>query len=290
MFPRGGDGRIPIAMVTGNAGTTSTSTMLASILATASYIVGSATIEGVRINGELVEEAGLASAESAFIVLRDPTVTAAVLETACVGIVKTGLSVDRCDVAALLDVEHDQIGVEGIETLDDIVAVMRKVLDVARNAVVLNADDPLCVALAEEFRPRVRTILFSKSPQTAAVRSHIAAGNEALFLAERDGRETLVVASRSGEASLLATGEVPATKDGRSGSSSLNALSASALAIGLNVGHDAIRSGLCRFGKEQEAAMPSTAFAAASYAVENGRPVFLERSETGKGEVFRAQA
>jgi hypothetical protein len=89
---------------------------------------------------------------------------------------------------------------------------------------------------------------------------------------------------------LLATGEVPTTKDGRIGSSSLNALSASALAIGLNVGHDAIRSGLRRFGKEQEAAMPSTVFAAASYAVENSHPVFLERSETGKGEVFRAQA
>jgi cyanophycin synthetase len=290
MFPQDGDGRIPTVIVTGSVGMTTTSKMLASILGSAGHIVGSATAEGVIIDGELIEQDDLADAVGASIVLRDPTVTAAVLETARVSIVKTGLSVDRCDVAALLDVEHDQIGADGIETLDDIVAVTRKVLDVARNAVVLNADDPLCVALAEEFRPRVRTILFSKSPETAAVRSHIAAGNEALFLAERDGRETIVVASRSGEVSLLATGEVPTTKDGRIGSSSLNALSASALAIGLNVGHDAIRSGLRRFGKEQEAAMPSTVFAAASYAVENSHPVFLERSETGKGEVFRAQA
>ena len=117
----------------------------------------------MRIDGELIEQADLASADGASIVLRDATVTAAVLETARGGIVKTGLYVDRCDVAALLNVERDQIGMDGVETLDDMVAVKRKVLDVARKAVVLNADDPRCLALAEEFKPRLRTILFSKS-------------------------------------------------------------------------------------------------------------------------------
>ena len=78
----------------------------------------------------------------------------------------------------------------------------------------LNADDPRCLALAEEFKPRLRTILFSKSPETAAIRSHVAAGGEALFLAKRDGRETIVVASPSGEVPLLATDEVPVTNGG----------------------------------------------------------------------------
>ena len=197
MFSQG-DGRIPIAMVTGAIGKTSTSTMLASILGCAGYIVGSATTEGVRIDGELVEQADLANADGASIVLRDATVTAAVLETARGGIVKTGLYVDRCDVAALLNVDRDQIGMDGVETLDDMVETKRKVLDVARKAVVLNADDPRCLALAEEFKPRLRTILFSKSPETAAIRGHVAAGGEVLFLAKRDGRETIVVASAVG--------------------------------------------------------------------------------------------
>ena len=198
LYPQGDDGRIPTVMVTGTTGKTSTSTMLASILASAGHVVGSATTEGVRIDGELIEQGDLASADGASIVLRDATVTAAVLETARGGIVKTGLYVDRCDVAALLNVERDQIGMDGVETLDDMVAIKRKVLDVARKAVVLNADDPRCLALAEEFKPRLRTILFSKSPETAAIRDHVASGGDALFLAKRDGRETIIVASGIG--------------------------------------------------------------------------------------------
>ena len=77
---QGGDGRIPIAVVTGTAGKTSTSTMLVGILGSAGHIVGSATTDGVRIGTELVEHGDLASADGASIVLRDPTVTVAVLE------------------------------------------------------------------------------------------------------------------------------------------------------------------------------------------------------------------
>ena len=281
LFPPGDDGRIPTVMVTGTTGKTSTSTMLASILASAGHVVGSATTEGVRIDGELIEQGDLASADGASIVLRDATVTAAVLETARGGIVKTGLYVDRCDVAALLNIERDQIGMDGVETLDDMVAVKRKILDIARKAVVLNADDPRCLALAEEFKPRLRTILFSKSPDTTAIRDHVAAGGEALFLAKRDGRETIVVASQSGEIPLLATDEVPATNGGLIWFHGVNALSAAALAIALGIGHDAIRSGLRRYGKEYAGAMLRAVFA-------EGFPMRVLFDSSGKGPAYVA--
>jgi cyanophycin synthetase len=281
LYPQGNDGRIPTVMVTGTTGKTSTSTMLASILTSAGHVVGSATTEGVRIDGELIEQADLASADGASIVLRDPIVTAAVLETARGGIVKTGLYVDRCDVAALLNVERDQIGMDGVETLDDMVKIKRRILDIARKAVVLNADDARCLALAEEFKPRLRTILYSKSPETAAVRSHVAAGGEALFLAKRGGRETIVVASGSDETALLATDEVPATSGGLIWFHGLNALSASALAIGLDIGHDAIRAGLRRYGKEYAGAMLRTVFA-------EGFPMRILFDSSGKAPAYAA--
>jgi cyanophycin synthetase len=281
LFPLGDDGRVPTVMVTGTTGKTSTSTMLASILASAGHVVGSATTEGVRIDGELIEQGDLASADGASIVLRDPIVTVAVLETARGGIVKTGLYVDRCDVAALLNIERDQIGMDGVETLDDMVAVKRKILDIARKAVVLNADDPRCLALAEEFKPRLRTILFSKSAETTAIRSHVAAGGEALFLTKRDGRETIVVASQSDEIPLLATDEVPATNGGLIWFHGVNALSASALALGLDVGHDAIRAGLRRYGKEYAGAMLRAVFA-------EGFPMRVLFDSSGKGPAYAA--
>ena len=97
-----------------------------------------------------------------------PTVTAAVLETARGGLIKRGMYLDRCDVAVLLNVEREQIGMDGIETLDDMTALKRKVLDAARKAVVLNADDPRCLALAPEFASSVRIFLFSRNAVSQA--------------------------------------------------------------------------------------------------------------------------
>ena len=278
MFPQGGDGRIPIAMMTGRTGDTVTSTMLASILTSAGHVVGSATTEGVRIDDELVVQADLASAVGASIVLRDATVTAAVLETARGDIAETGLYVDRCDVAALLNIER--------ETLDD----QLKILDGARKAVVLNADDPLCLALAAEFKPRLRTILVSTSLETVA--NHVASGGEALFLAKREGREVIVMMSPSGEVPLLANDEISATDGAPIQFLGVDALSAAALAIGLDVGHDAIRAGLRRYGRDHAEAMRRSAIAEGFLMpiAEADRTALRERSETGNDEVSRAQA
>ena len=110
MFPQSGDGRIPIAMVTGTTGKTSTSTMLASILGCAGYIVGCATTEGVRIDGELVEQADLSNADGASIVLRDPTVTAAVLEAARGGSTRALCRSLRCRCASQCRARSDRHG------------------------------------------------------------------------------------------------------------------------------------------------------------------------------------
>jgi cyanophycin synthetase len=279
MLPQGDDGRIPTAMVTGTMGKTSTSTMLASILASAGHVVGSATTEGVRIDGELIEQGDLASADGAAIVLRDATVTAAVLETARGGIVKTGLYVDRCDVAAVLNFEREQIGMDGVETIEDMVGIKRRILDVARKAVVLNADDPRCLALADEFKPRLRTILYSKSADSAAIRNHLAGGGEALCLTKRDGRETIVLASASSEIPLLATDEIPVTNGGLIWFHGVNAMSAAALAIGLGVGHDAIKEGLRRYGKDYAGATLRSVFA-------EGFPMRVMFDSSGKPPVY----
>lgn len=284
MFPQSGDGRIPTAMVAGASGRTSTSTMLASILGSAGHVVGSATTDGVRIDGELIEQGDFASADGAAIVLRDPIVTAAVLETAHADIAKSGLYVDHCDVAALLNVEHDQIGMDGVKTLDDMVEIERKVLDIARKAVVLNTDDPQCLALAPEFTVKLRTILISRSPDSVDIRDYVARGGEALFLANRDGQETIVVASGSDESPLLSIEAIPATEGGSIRFDDvMNAMAAAALAIGLGIDLDDIRKGLTRCAAECEAD-------GSIATVEDGRVAFRKRSETGKDEVSRAQA
>ena len=253
-YPEGDDGRIPTAVVTGTGGKSTTCVMLASILSCAGHTVGCATTEGVTIGPEMVERNNLASADGASIVLRDATVTAAVLETTRQRLAKEGLYLDRCDVAALLNVQSEQIETGGIETLDDMAALMRKVLDAARRAVVLNADDPRCLALASEFSPSVKTILFSRSRNNGAVRDHRGRGGDVVFLDLLDGHETVVAASASGEVSLIRTADIRASSGDQSGPKAANAAAAAALALGMGVNVAQIREGLRQYSEDFPAA------------------------------------
>ena len=253
-YPEGDDGRIPTAMITGTKGKTTTTGMLASILTFAGHAVGYATTEGVTIDGERVANGDLAGWDGAEIVLRDPTVTAAVLETARGGLIESGTYLDHCDVAALLNVQREQVDMDGIKTLDDMVALKRKVLDAARKAVVLNADDPRCLALAPEFAGSVRTFLFSRNWDSHALREHLARGGDALFLDKRDGNETIMVASGSNATALLRTADVPVTANGIFWQHASAAMAAAALALGLGVDMDTIKGGLRRYGREFPAA------------------------------------
>jgi cyanophycin synthetase len=245
-YPEGDDGRIPTAMVTGTFGKTTTVLMLASILTSAGHTVGSATTESIRIGNEEIAVGDYAATDGATVVLRDATVTAAVLETARGGLIKRGMYLDRCDVAALLNVEREQIGMDGIETLDDMAALKRKVLDAARGAVVLNADDPRCLALAPEFTSSVRTLLFSRDAQSSAVRDHRARGGDVLYV---DG-EMILWSLGANAVPLIRASEIPVTKDGLFWQHSSNAMAAAGLAIGLGIDIETIREGLRRYGKE----------------------------------------
>jgi cyanophycin synthetase len=253
-YPEGDDGRIPTAMVTGTFGKTTVTLMLASILTSAGHTVGSATTESIRIGNEEVAVGDLAGVDGAAVVLRDATVTAAVLETARGGLIKAGTYLDHCDVAALLNVQREQIGIDGIETLDEMAALKRKVLDAATKAVVLNADDSRCLAFAPEFAPRVRTFLFSRDAESAALRDHRMRGGDAVFLDRRDGHETIMAASGADACAVVRTDEIPATHNGLFWQQSSNAMAACALAMGLGIEIDPIRAGLRRYGREFRAA------------------------------------
>src|SRR5690606_17574382 len=112
-------------------------------------------------------------------VLKDPTVDAAVLETARGGILREGLGFDRCDVGCVLNVSNDHLGLRGVNTVEEIARVKSLVVEVVRDdgASVLNADDPLVAAMAEDAEGKI--IYFSMHGGESAgelVKEHIAKG------------------------------------------------------------------------------------------------------------------
>src|SRR6202000_642763 len=127
--------------------------------------------------------------KSARMVLTNPTVDAAVLETARGGILREGLGFDRCDVGCVLNVTEDHMGIKGIETVEDLASVKSVVVAaVARRGVsVLNADDPLTVKMTRHAGGQL--CWFSMRGRTALVDDHIAAGGMAVLLETADSRE-----------------------------------------------------------------------------------------------------
>ena len=82
LFPPSRPARIPIAAITGTNGKTTTTRMVAHLLRGSGHTVGMTTTDGVHIGGRLTVRGDMTGPTSARMVLRDPSPTAAVLETA----------------------------------------------------------------------------------------------------------------------------------------------------------------------------------------------------------------
>jgi cyanophycin synthetase len=148
---------VPVAIVTGTNGKSTTVRLLGAILAASGRTEGISTTDGLAVGGSATETGDFSGPEGARRILRDPRVEAAVLETARGGIQRRGLALRRADAAAITNIAADHIGEFGVHTLADIADVK---LVVARALppgapLVLNADDPLSVARAADYPGRV---------------------------------------------------------------------------------------------------------------------------------------
>jgi len=151
LYPRDAPSRVPIAAITGTNGKTTTSRMIAPILKMAGRKVGLTTTDGIYIDGTQIAAGNMSGPGSARMVLQNPTIDTAVLETARGGIVRPDLGHDRADVAA------DHLGLGGIHTLEELARVKGTVAASThrRGTTVLNADDPRCIAMAERTRAKI---------------------------------------------------------------------------------------------------------------------------------------
>ncbi|MSP91758.1 MAG: cyanophycin synthetase [Myxococcales bacterium] len=246
LFPPGTPARIPIAAITGTNGKTTTARMLAHIFKLRGETVGLTTTDGVYIDGRRTVEGDMTGPVSAQMVLRDPTVSVAVLETARGGLLRAGMGYKFPDVACCLNVAADHLGLGGIDTLDQLAGVKRIPIEVARDAVVLNADDPLCLQMADWSEAK-HVWYVTVNPQHTLVREHIRAGGKAVALEGGVNGQMITLYDRGAHLPLLWTHLIPATIEGRALHNVQNAMFAAALAVAMGVKLDDVRHGLRTF-------------------------------------------
>jgi cyanophycin synthetase len=246
LFPQGTPYRIPIAAITGTNGKTTTTRMVGHILKLSGHTVGMATSDGVYIDGVLTVKGDMTGPWASHLVLRDPTVDAAVLETARGGIVRTGLGWRKCSVGAVLNVASDHLGMGGIESLDDLARVKQVIVEVARDHCVLNADDPRVVRMARHSPGR--PIYVTMDPRNERVAAHVRHERGAAVSLEEGLTGRVIVLYQNGEqVPLLPARQVPATVEGVAIHNIQNAMFAAAIAHGLGIGVENIRQGLRTF-------------------------------------------
>ena len=246
LFPPGTPTRIPVASITGTNGKTTTSRMLAHILKTAGHTVGMTSTDGVYIDGRLTVKGDMTGPTSAHIVLRDPTVDIAVMETARGGLLRSGLGYRRCDVSACLNISADHLGLKGIDTLEQLAELKRIVIEVARDTAVLNADDDLCLKMADYTQAK-HVCYVTMNPAHALVKEHIRAGGRAVVLEQGINGDMITLYDNGTHSQLVWTHQIPATMDGKATHNVQNAMFAAALAYSLDKSLDDIRHGLRSF-------------------------------------------
>jgi len=246
LFPPDMPSRIPIAAVTGTNGKTTTSRMLAHILKMSGLTVGLTSTDGVYIDGKLSVPGDMTGPVSSQMILRDPSVDAAVMETARGGILRSGLGFPECNVAACINVASDHLGLRGIDTLEQLGEVKRVPIEIATDAAVLNADDPLCLQMAD-YTDAQKVSYVTMNPSHSLVKRHIQAGGQAFVLEQGMNGHLISIYDSESHTPLVWTHLIPATIEGRALHNVQNAMFAAALAYNMNIGLEDIRQGLRTF-------------------------------------------
>ena len=243
LFPKGSKSTIPIFSVTGTNGKTTTTRLLAHIAKTAGYTAGYTTTDGIYINGYKIKGGDCSGPASGTIVLKDPTVDFAILETARGGLIRNGLSFDCCDVGIITNIQEDHLGLNDVHTLDDLTNVKGVVArSVKKNGwAILNAEDDNCLKIASELKCNIA--YFSSDSDNDMIREFI---NKDNLVAVLEG-ESITILYEGEKYKIENVCNIPLSDGGKAKFMISNILAASVAAFAWGFTIEQIRTALQTF-------------------------------------------
>ncbi|MBT2745081.1 Mur ligase family protein [Lysobacter sp. ISL-50] len=237
---------IPTAVVTGSNGKTTSVRLLAAMARAQGWITAYSSTDGLFVDGERVDSGDYSGPVGARTLLRQPTVQAAILETARGGMLRRGVTPQQARAALVTNISPDHFGEYGIHSLEDLAQVK---LTVARaladdGVLVLNADDALLLKRGASLpHPLAWFALDDAHPRLRAHRERGGAtcgvGDGRLWLSLGEARHDL------GEVEAL-----PLTLGGRARYNVANLAGAALAAAALGVDPARIAAVLARFGSQ----------------------------------------
>lgn len=242
---------VPTACITGSVGKTTTTRMVYAILAAQGKVVALATTQGTIIGKQVIRSGDSSGGEHARQLLKNPQVEYGVFEMARGGLISDGLVLDSCTVGAVLNVFDNHLGLSEVRSRDDLARVKKTVVQHAKKMAVLNADDPLCLAMRDHVRAE-RLCMVSMRHDNPAVAEHISKKGIAVVLDGSSPEALILIQDGAENVGSMSIAEIPATFGGTYRPAVNNALFATAIATGLGVSCDAIWEGLQCFTSSSE--------------------------------------
>jgi UDP-N-acetylmuramyl tripeptide synthase len=235
---------IPLALVTGSNGKTTTVRLLAAMAQAHGWHTGHSCTDGVFIDGRAIDSGDFSGPVGARAVLRQPEVEAAILETARGGLLRRGLAVQRADVAVVTNVSDDHFGEYGIHDLNGLARVK---LLVARavgveGLLVLNADDAMLVHHASKLDCPIGW--FALDDTNPLLRAHRQSGGATCGV--RDGRLKLSCGDQVHDLGVV--NDMPLSFGGSASYNIANIAAASLAASALHIAPAAIAEVIAHFG------------------------------------------
>jgi UDP-N-acetylmuramyl pentapeptide synthase len=250
-------GSIPVALVTGTNGKSTTVRMAAAIIDAAGFRAGLTSTDFIRVGERVIDTGDYSGTGGARMLLRQPDVEMAVLEVARGGLLRRGLGVERASVALITNVAADHLGEYGIHSVAELIQakfIVHRAL-AAGDRLVLNADDEGVVAHAESLArdPQAEQApaidWFSLNADNATLQRSLLSGGRACYV--EDG--WLVAAEGAQSRRVAPLTGIPATLGGIVRHNVANALGAMSIALAFGIDDRAIRAGLAAFrGDERD--------------------------------------
>jgi cyanophycin synthetase len=246
---RDADRRTPVVSISGTNGKSTVTRLITHILMGAGRRVGTTTSDGVMVDERLIEPGDWTGPGGAHQILARRDVEVAVLETARGGIVLRGMGYESNDASILTNVSSDHLDLQGIHTLPELAEVKATICRITKpdGWVVLNADDPLVLAVARRVKANI-ALFTLEGDGSAAVRRHRGRGGRAYLV--RDG--VMVEVNGEKESRIAGVAEVPITIGGLARHNVANALAAAGGARGLGATLAQVRDGLADFSGSPE--------------------------------------
>jgi cyanophycin synthetase len=240
---------IPVVAITGTNGKTTTARMIGHIARRAGLSVGWSSTDGVYVDGDLVEAGDFSGPGGAGRVLRHPGVELAVTETARGGILRRGVGVAYNDVSVVTNISADHLGIDGIDTLDQLAEVKAVITKITKpdGWCVLNADDPRTFAM--RLGTKAQIWVFTRDPDSPSGRSVLSEGGRMTTLLEG---WICVLRPRADPLPVVQVVDVPMTLAGLSRVNVENVLAVTSAAVALGFSVEQVSDGLRSFEPSME--------------------------------------